>query len=103
MNSNFYESVIQGIADRYEIDLETPWADLPQEQRDLFLNGTGGERVYVQYRNRMGRKRSYMLVVRGHRQEPRAALPRDRFGADPRADRGVHELPCRARRVTARG
>jgi len=65
MNSNFYESVIQGIADRYEIDLETPWAELPQEQRDLFLNGTGGERVYVQYRNRMGRKRSYMLSFEG--------------------------------------
>ncbi len=65
MNSNFYESVIQGIADRYEVDLETPWAELPQEQRDLFLNGTDGERVYVQYRNRMGRKRSYMLSFEG--------------------------------------
>jgi excinuclease ABC subunit A len=65
MNSNFYESVIQGIADRWEVDLETPWAELPQEQRDLFLNGTGGERVYVQYRNRMGRKRSYMLSFEG--------------------------------------
>jgi excinuclease ABC subunit A len=65
MNSNFYESVIQGIADRYEVDLETPWADLPQEQRDLFLSGTDGERVYVQYRNRMGRKRSYMLSFEG--------------------------------------
>ncbi len=65
MNSNFYESVIQGIADRWEVDLETPWQDLPQEQRDLFLNGTGGERVYVQYRNRMGRKRSYMLSFEG--------------------------------------
>ncbi|MET0939341.1 MAG: excinuclease ABC subunit UvrA, partial [Gaiellaceae bacterium] len=65
MNSNFYESVIQGIADRYEVDLETPWAELPQEQRDLFLEGTGGERVYVQYRNRMGRKRSYMLSFEG--------------------------------------
>jgi len=65
MNSNFYESVIHGIAERYEIDLETPWAELPEEQRDLFLNGTGGERVYVQYRNRMGRKRSYMLSFEG--------------------------------------
>jgi len=65
MNSNFYESVIQGIAERYEIDLETPWHELPQEQRDLFLYGTGGERVYVQYRNRMGRKRSYMLSFEG--------------------------------------
>jgi excinuclease ABC subunit A len=35
------------------------------EERDLFLYGTGGERIYVRYRNRMGRKRSYMLAFEG--------------------------------------
>jgi len=64
-NSSFYESVIQAIADRYEIDLDTPWAELPEEQQNLFLYGTKGERVYVQYRNRMGRRRSYMLSFEG--------------------------------------
>src|SRR6476646_2560312 len=64
-NSSFYESVIQAIADRYEIDLDLPWSELPEEQQNLFLYGTGGERVYVQYRNRMGRKRSYMLSFEG--------------------------------------
>ncbi len=63
--SSFYESVIQAIADRYEIDLDRPWQDLSEEQQNLFLFGTGGERVYVQYRNRMGRKRSYMLAFEG--------------------------------------
>ena len=63
--SSFYESVIQAIADRYEIDLDTPWADLTEAQQQLFLYGTGGERVYVQYRNRMGRRRSYMLAFEG--------------------------------------
>src|SRR5262249_59275251 len=29
------------------------------------LYGTGGDRIYVQYRNRMGRKRSYMLAFEG--------------------------------------
>jgi excinuclease ABC subunit A len=65
MSSNFYESVIQAIADRYEVDLETPWHELPEEQRGRFLYGTEGERIYVQYRNRMGRKRSYMLSFEG--------------------------------------
>ncbi|MDQ3895511.1 MAG: excinuclease ABC subunit UvrA [Actinomycetota bacterium] len=64
-NSSFYESVIQAIAERYEIDLDTPWEDLSEEQRDLFLYGTRGDRVYVQYRNRMGRRRSYMLAFEG--------------------------------------
>src|SRR5919204_325766 len=64
-NSSFYESVVQAIADRYEIDLETPWQDLDEEQQNLFLFGTDGDRVYVQYRNRMGRRRSYMLAFEG--------------------------------------
>ena len=41
--SSFYESVIQAIADRYEIDLDTPWCELTEEQQDLFLYGTGGD------------------------------------------------------------
>jgi excinuclease ABC subunit A len=65
INSNFYTQVIQAIADRYEVDLDTPWADLPQEQRNLFLQGTGGDKLYVSYRNRMNRKRSYMLAFEG--------------------------------------
>ena len=64
-NSNFYESVIQAIADRWEIDLDKPWQDLKPEHQQLFLYGTKGERIYVQYRNRMGRKRSYMLNFEG--------------------------------------
>src|SRR5207237_4708525 len=64
-NSSFYESVIQAIADRWEIDLDKPWQDLTEEQQNYFLYGTDGDRVYVQYRNRMGRKRSYMLAFEG--------------------------------------
>jgi excinuclease ABC subunit A len=64
-NSSFYESVIQAIADRYEIPLDEPWENLTDEEQDLFLYGTEGERVYVSYRNRMGRKRSYMLAFEG--------------------------------------
>jgi excinuclease ABC subunit A len=64
-NSGFYESVIQAIADRYEIDLDAPWQELDEEQQNLFLYGTNGDRVYISYRNRMGRKRSYMLAFEG--------------------------------------
>src|SRR4051794_29764550 len=64
-NSGFYESVIQAIAERYEIPLDEPWENLTEEEQDLFLYGTEGERVYVSYRNRMGRKRSYMLAFEG--------------------------------------
>src|SRR5918912_1053560 len=65
INSAFYDSVVQAIADRYEIDVNQPWQELPEEQQNLFLYGTEGERVYVTYRNRMGRRRSYMLSFEG--------------------------------------
>jgi excinuclease ABC subunit A len=64
-NSGFYESVIQAIAERYEIPLDEPWENLEQEEQDLFLYGTDGERIYISYRNRMGRRRSYMLAFEG--------------------------------------
>jgi excinuclease ABC subunit A len=64
-NSNFYESVIQAVADRYEVPVDTPWQELTEKQQDYFLYGTGGERVYISYRNRMGRKRSYMIAFEG--------------------------------------
>src|SRR5215208_6769432 len=64
-NSSFYESVIQAIADRYEIDLEAPWSELSEERQSLFLFGTDSDKVYIQYRNRMGRRRSYMLAFEG--------------------------------------
>src|SRR5213083_1976086 len=64
-NSTYYESVIQAIADRYEIDIDKPWRELTDEQQNLFLYGTNGDRVYVTYRNRMGRRRSYMLAFEG--------------------------------------
>jgi excinuclease ABC subunit A len=64
-NSTYYESVIQAIADRYEIDIDKPWRDLTEEQQNRFLYGTDGDKVYVTYRNRMGRRRAYMLAFEG--------------------------------------
>jgi excinuclease ABC subunit A len=64
-NSTYYESVIQAIADRYEIDVDKPWRELGEEQQNLFLYGTNGDKVYVTYRNRMGRRRAYMLAFEG--------------------------------------
>jgi excinuclease ABC subunit A len=64
-NSSFYESVVQAIAERYEIDLDTPWRDLREEQQNRFLFGTDGERIYVTYRNRMGRRRQYTMAFEG--------------------------------------
>ncbi len=63
--TGYYEQITQAIADRYEVDVDAPWEELPSEQQDLFLYGTNGDKLYVSYRNRMGRKRSYMTTFEG--------------------------------------
>jgi excinuclease ABC subunit A len=63
--SNYYEQMTQAIAEKWEIDMDTAWEDLDEEVRDTFLYGTNGDRIYVSYRNRYGRRRSYMTRFEG--------------------------------------
>jgi excinuclease ABC subunit A len=64
-SQSFYDSVIQAIADRYEVSLDTPWRELTSDAQDRFLYGTDGDRILVTYRNRMGRKRQYTMAFEG--------------------------------------
>ena len=63
--SDYYDQLTQAIAERYGVDLETPWHDLPQDEQDFFLHGTNGQRIQVSYRNRFGRRRSYATTFEG--------------------------------------
>jgi len=63
--SNYYDQLTQAIAERYDVDLETPWQDLAEGSREFFLYGTNGDRVQVSYRNRFGRRRSYATRFEG--------------------------------------
>ncbi len=63
--SNYYAQLAEAIAERYGVDLDEPWDDLPEEQRDLFLYGTAGERLQITYRNRFGRTRRYATRFEG--------------------------------------
>src|SRR5690348_12428342 len=63
--SEYYDQLTQAIAERYNVDLETPWEDLSEDAREFFLYGTNGDRVQVSYRNRFGRRRSYSTTFEG--------------------------------------
>ncbi|HLY50391.1 MAG TPA: excinuclease ABC subunit UvrA [Solirubrobacteraceae bacterium] len=63
--SEYYDQLIQAISERYGVDLETPWDELPESSQDFFLYGTNGDRVQVSYRNRFGRRRSYATTFEG--------------------------------------
>ena len=80
-NSSFYESVIQAIADRYEIDLDAPWQELHRGAAEPLPLRHGRRARLRQYRNRMGRRRSYMLAFEGIVPSLAAPLPGDRLVA----------------------
>ncbi len=63
--SNYYAQMTVAIAEVYGVDLDAPWEELPEEQREVFLYGTAGELVQVTYRNRFGRRRSYATRFEG--------------------------------------
>jgi excinuclease ABC subunit A len=63
--SNYYEQMTQAIAEKWEVNMDTPWEDLDEEVQSCFLRGTNGEKLYITYRNRYGRRRSYMTTFEG--------------------------------------
>ncbi|MCK6580199.1 MAG: excinuclease ABC subunit UvrA [Anaerolineae bacterium] len=58
-------SLTRAVADAYNVPFDTPWRDLTQEQRDIFLYGTGKNRVRVRYTNQNGDWREYMTTYEG--------------------------------------
>src|ERR1017187_1443013 len=64
-SSGYYDQMTTGLAARYDVDLDAPWRTLGEEQRQVFLYGTDGERIEVRYRNRYGRERAYAARFEG--------------------------------------
>ena len=69
-------------------------ATSPTSSRSWFLYGTNGDRILVQYRNRMGRKRQYAMAFEGILPNLERRYRETDSSAAARADRGVHELPA---------
>ena len=63
--TEYHRSVLSSLAEKYGIDLDVPWRELPEEHKDLVLYGTNGGRIYISYRNRYGRRRQYMTQFDG--------------------------------------
>ena len=63
--SMYYRRLVEAVCEAYGIDLDTPWQDLPDADRKVLLEGTGGERHQITYKNRFGRRRSYNARFEG--------------------------------------
>ena len=90
--SSYYDQITQAIAERYEVDLDTPWEELPEEAAATSsCTAPNGDRIYVSYRNRYG---AQALV---HDHASRASSPTSSAATSEtdsdyvaREDRGVH-------------
>ncbi|HET8814856.1 MAG TPA: excinuclease ABC subunit UvrA [Solirubrobacterales bacterium] len=61
----YWRRLIASVAESYGVDVDKPWSKLKQEEREIFLYGTGDERHNVSYTNRFGRRRSYRVRFEG--------------------------------------
>ena len=89
-SSNYYEEVARAISKSFKVDLKTPWRDLPDAHRDLFLNGTNGKRLDISYNNRFGRERNYATRFEGIVNNLERRYRETGLRVLARADRGVH-------------
>ncbi|MFL5898319.1 MAG: excinuclease ABC subunit UvrA [Solirubrobacterales bacterium] len=63
--SAYWKRLIASVAEVYEVDADKPWSKLKQDEKEIFLYGTGEERHHVSYTNRFGRRRSYKVRFEG--------------------------------------
>jgi excinuclease ABC subunit A len=92
----YWERVLQAVAEAHGFTTGTPWRKLPKKSRDVILNGSDAE-IYVRYKNRYGRIRSYyttyegvLPVVERRHAETDSESQRDKL------EQFMREIPCRA-------
>ncbi|MGA7396388.1 MAG: excinuclease ABC subunit UvrA [Solirubrobacterales bacterium] len=63
--SGYWRRLIKSVATTYDIDIDKPWQELSEEEREIFLHGTGTERHTINSNSRSGRRRSYSVKFEG--------------------------------------
>src|SRR5258708_10651503 len=93
----YFDRMLEAVAETYGFSTDTPWKDLTDEQRAVVLRGTGDTEVFIRYRNRYGRTRQYHTTFEGvvpwlerRRQEAESDTTRERI------EQFFREVPCPA-------
>jgi excinuclease ABC subunit A len=64
-NQRYFHRLVAAVADELDVALATRWSDLNKRQRDAFLYGRGVDKVWVRFKNRYGRERTYHANYEG--------------------------------------
>ncbi len=51
---SYTHAMLEALAEKYSFSLDTPFRDLPENVRDIIINGTRGERVVVHFASQFG-------------------------------------------------
>ncbi len=92
----YWDRVLEAVAEAHGFDLRTPWRKLPKEARDILLYGSD-EEIHVRYRNRYGRVRAYWTTYEGVIPNvERRHAETDSDTQRERLEQYMREVPCRA-------
>jgi excinuclease ABC subunit A len=92
----YWDRVLEAVAEAHGFDTGTPWRKLPKRARDVLLYGSGTE-VHVRYKNRYGRTRSYWTTYEGVIPTvERRHLETDSDSQREKLEQYMREIPCRA-------
>jgi excinuclease ABC subunit A len=64
-HSRYWKRLVESVAKSHRINVNKPWQELSDDERKIFLYGTGSDRHKVSYTNRFGRRRSYQVRFEG--------------------------------------
>jgi excinuclease ABC subunit A len=64
-SSNYKKQMLRALAAKYGFKVEAPYSSLSEEQRDILMNGTNGEKLHISYVNMHGRRRAYNTEFEG--------------------------------------
>ncbi|HKI28282.1 MAG TPA: excinuclease ABC subunit UvrA [Actinomycetota bacterium] len=92
----YWDRVLDAVADSHGFSTSTPWKKLPKKVRDVVLFGSD-EEIHVKYKNRYGRTRSYWTTYEGVVPVvERRHVETDSESQRERLEEFMREIPCRA-------
>lgn len=65
VSSQYYPQLLKAVCTHYKIDMDTPWKELPADQTDKLLNGSGKDRIRFRYENDFGQIRDNKILFEG--------------------------------------
>ncbi|WP_042142699.1 excinuclease ABC subunit UvrA [Paucisalibacillus sp. EB02] len=65
VSSQYYPQLLKAVCDHYQIDMEIPVKEIPKEQMDKILYGSGKDKIHFYYKSEFGNTRDSMINFEG--------------------------------------